>query len=113
MIKIFNKRNYLGDGEYVGRPSLLGNPFKAGRDGTREEVVNNLYRNWLWRQIKSKSLVYDELLRLADVAKNHDLILVCYCFPKLCHANIIKLAIEWINTYGAYSSVGRAQDCGS
>jgi len=29
MISIVNKRVYRGKGVYIGRPSLLGNPFKV------------------------------------------------------------------------------------
>lgn len=29
---------------YIGRPSKWGNPFIIGRDGTREEVIDN-YKN--------------------------------------------------------------------
>lgn len=115
MIIIRNKRVYRGKGEYIGRPSLLGNPFRVGIDGTREEVVNVLYRNWLWCQIKAKSPVYFELERLARSAKDGDLILICWCKLSnkevLCHADVIKNAIEWLNkNYGVCSSVGRAHD---
>ena len=27
MVKVENKRTYKGDGVYIGRPSVLGNPF--------------------------------------------------------------------------------------
>jgi hypothetical protein len=33
-------------GTYIGRPGLWGNPFSIGKDGTREEVVEQ-YRSWL------------------------------------------------------------------
>jgi hypothetical protein len=57
MIRIENKKTYRGEGIYVGRETpgapgnVLGNPFRIGRDGTREEVVEK-YRRWLWEQIK-------------------------------------------------------------
>jgi hypothetical protein len=97
MIFIHNKRNYKGKGIYVGRPSVLGNPFRAGRDGTRDYVVDVLYRNWLWEQIKTNPIVYNELERLAEIARKGDLHLICWCFPLNCHVNIIKSAIEWLN----------------
>ena len=34
-MKVVNKRDYKGPGEYIGRPSCLGNPFHIGRDGNR------------------------------------------------------------------------------
>ena len=39
MIRIENKKTYRGDGVYIGRPSLLGNPFRIGEHGTRAEVI--------------------------------------------------------------------------
>lgn len=39
MIRIENRKTYRGDGVYIGRPSLLGNPFKLGEHGTREKVI--------------------------------------------------------------------------
>ena len=46
MITVANKR--VGAiGEYIGRPSPLGNPFAIGRDGTRDEVIAK-YREWLY-----------------------------------------------------------------
>jgi len=50
MIKIVNRKTHCGEGVYIGRPSLLGNPFQIGRDGTREDVIAK-YRVWLWRRI--------------------------------------------------------------
>jgi hypothetical protein len=31
---------------YIGRPSKWGNPFKIGKDGSREEVIQK-YRQWI------------------------------------------------------------------
>lgn len=66
MIRIENKKTYRGDGVYIGRPSLLGNPFKIGEHGTRDEVIGR-YRIWLWRQINLRGDVYRELQRLAAI----------------------------------------------
>jgi len=64
MITVVNKRYYRGGGVYIGRPSLLGNPFRIGEHGTRKEVIAK-YRVWLWQQIQQQSPIYLELLRLA------------------------------------------------
>jgi len=56
MIRIENKKYYRGVGVYIGRPSLLGNPFKIGKDGTRQEVIQK-YGIWLWEQIKRRGAV--------------------------------------------------------
>ena len=73
MITIENKKTYRGEGIYIGRPSLLGNPYAIGKDGTRQEVIER-YRTWLWRQIKLQGEVYRELQRLAAKAQEGDLI---------------------------------------
>ncbi len=96
MIRIENKKTYRGEGVYIGRPSLLGNPYKIGERGTREEVIQ-CYRAWLWQQIKLRGVVYQELERLATRAKNGDLVLICWCKPANCHGDVIKSAVEWMN----------------
>ena len=98
-IKVVNKRSGT-PGEYVGRPSVLGNPFAIGRDGTREEVIRK-YRAWLWNEISytaNPTPARVELDRLAEKLINDgELTLVCWCAPKPCHADVIASAIEWRN----------------
>jgi len=73
MIHIENKKTYRGDGIYVGRKmpgilgSVLGNPFRIGRDGTRFEVIAK-YRRWLWEQIKLKNEACDFTEKMAQYA---------------------------------------------
>lgn len=78
MAKVVNCRGGNEDWDvYVGRPTIWGNPFKAGRDGTREEVIA-MYRIYL-----KASRLYDMLytLRGKDLA--------CWCAPKPCHADVL------------------------
>lgn len=73
---------------YIGRPSIWGNPFVIGKDGTREEVIEK-YEKWLLGQPNLLSQLYT--LRDKD--------LVCYCSPKLCHGNVLlKLLVGHITT---------------
>jgi hypothetical protein len=44
MIRIENKRTYHGDGPYIGRPSLLGNPYSVTVYGRQEAI--RLYRRF-------------------------------------------------------------------
>jgi hypothetical protein len=105
MIHIENKKTYRGDGIYVGRKmpglpdSLLGNPFRIGRDGTRAEVIAK-YRRWLWEQIKLKKEAYVELRRIAELSRQSDVTLVCWCAPELCHATVIERSVEYLNAIG-------------
>jgi hypothetical protein len=73
------------DAIYVGRPTKFGNPFEIGKDGTREQVVEK-YEIWLKKQP----------VLLAQIKKQlRGVDLVCFCSPKICHADILlKIANE-------------------
>ena len=96
MISVGSRKR--GDiGEYVGRPSPLGNPFRPSEQGVGETL--NKYEVWLKDRIAVwDTKVTDELRRLEEIAKEGDLVLVCFCAPNPCHADVIKRAIEekWI-----------------
>ncbi len=63
---------------YVGRGSHWGNPFRIGRDGTRDEVIEQ-YRYWL--------LNNPELMaRLQEIKATR---LGCYCKPLRCHGDVL------------------------
>ena len=67
-----------GPREYVGRPTIWGNPFVIGRDGSREEVIAK-YEEYLLNEPKL-------LRRLHELRGKH---LVCWCAPKACHADVL------------------------
>lgn len=93
MVTVVNKRNH-STGEYVGRPSILGNPFRMNKESERESVIEK-YRVWLKKQIEEHDpLIVSELSRLKAIADAGDLILVCWCAPKRCHAEVIKEILE-------------------
>jgi hypothetical protein len=79
----------------VGRPSALGNPYVIGRDGTREEVIAR-YAVWLDEQLADPdSRASRSLARLLDSARRVGaLVLLCYCHPQKCHADVIKARLE-------------------
>jgi len=64
---------------YIGRPSIWGNPFSIGKDGTREEVIKK----------------YEEYVRNNKALMNwisllhKDTVLGCWCHPQPCHGDII------------------------
>jgi len=64
---------------YIGRPSAWGNPFRIGRDGTREEVIL-AYRLWLQR--------HPELIEQARRELRGQR-LGCYCAPLPCHGDVL------------------------
>jgi len=82
--KVVNVNNDVFD-VFIGRPSIWGNPFEIGKDGTRKEVIKK-YRVWLNdnESLKSRILELDGK------------ILGCFCAQKACHGNVIIEMIEII-----------------
>lgn len=99
-ITVVNKYKH-NSGEYIGRGSVLGNPFshlpniKATNPvGSREEAVES-YRTYLDLQIENKNPIFlRELTRLAHLSLKQPLFLVCFCAPKACHGDVIKQVLE-------------------
>jgi hypothetical protein len=72
---------------FIGRPSKWGNPFRAGRDGTREECIAK-HAAWIRTQ--------PDLME--SVGELYGKVLGCWCAPKPCHGDtLVALANE---TYG-------------
>jgi len=68
---------------YIGRPSVWGNPFHVGEDGTREEVIEK-YREW----VQEQPYLMDKLHTLRGKT------LGCWCKPKACHGDVLVELIE-------------------
>ena len=81
--KVWNKRNpnCPKDAVYVGRPSKWGNPFKIGRDGEGQEVVDCYRRFYAALNDDARHILNLEELRGQD--------LVCWCAPLPCHADVL------------------------
>ena len=80
MCKVLSKR---ADGippgaVYVGRPSIWGNPYAIGKDGSRTEVIAK-YEAWL--------LANERLMARLHELTGKDL--VCWCAPARCHADVL------------------------
>lgn len=96
MIEIVNKKTHVKtpNDVYIGRPSVLGNPYAIGKHGTRDEVCE-LYAAWLADKVAAKDRkVVGELNRIWKKAKVGKVYLVCWCAPKRCHGDEIKKLIE-------------------
>ena len=106
-IKVINHHHLcLGDNEYIGRGSPLGNPF-SHRDNTkakhkvetRDDAIK-AYAVWLMDRLQEGNQeVISELDRLATIAMSTGkLNLRCYCAPKACHGDVIrKVLLEAID----------------
>ena len=80
--KVLNKKRLrcsVANSVYIGRPSIWGNPFAIGKDGSRDEVIAQ-YEAWLVRQP-------DLMARLGELQGKH---LVCWCAPARCHGDVLK-----------------------
>lgn len=105
MINVVNKYKHkpTQNDVYIGRGSVLGNPFthldlngtKAQvKCETREEAIDS-YEKYLRSKISEKDqAVCDELNRIYLQSKKGEVNLVCFCTPKTCHGDIIKKVVE-------------------
>lgn len=98
---IKNRHNF-DSYEYVGRKcygfpeSILSNPFKITKTCTRKQVIDK-YREYFYQKLKDRDLaVLVEVLKLYKLSMKGDLYLLCWCYPKKCHANVIReYLLEW------------------
>ena len=86
-----------GPGEYIGRPSPLGNPIYLADPNNNDERGKCIagYAGWLADKINhGDTKILAELDRLTSIAIRGDLNIICWCAPKACHGDIIKMLIE-------------------
>jgi len=79
---------FIDNTRFPQNSSNFANPYKIGKDGTREQVLLK-YKNYIIDKLKNKDLVI-ELISLQG--KN----LGCWCCPEMCHGNIL---LELIDKY--------------
>lgn len=65
---------------YIGRPSLFGNPFRIGFDGTRQEVLDR-HENYIYTRPDLIKAIREEL---------QGKILGCHCYPLPCHGDLLS-----------------------
>lgn len=70
----------------IMRPSILGNPFVIGRDGTREEVIEKFREYFKQRISADESLLIDPFCQAVRnlVGKK----IGCCCSPDACHGDV-------------------------
>lgn len=100
--KYHNLKEWMADPQnvYIGRKGVVfieetrfppnssnfANPYKIGKDGTREEVLEK-YRNYITKKLEDSESLRVELASLKG--KN----LGCWCSPEPCHGDILLLLI--------------------
>jgi hypothetical protein len=72
---------------YIGRPSIFGNPYSIGKDGTRKEVIEK-YRIYFYNKILLDKNFYRAICKLKGK------ILGCWCKPEDCHGDIIATYLD-------------------
>lgn len=73
---------------YCGRPSRLGNPYAIGRDGDRQTVCEKCWRDERWlREV-------ERLIEWLKKKQPKQVILGCWCAPKMCHTEEIARRIR-------------------
>ena len=107
-ILVHNARTPLPAGHtpiYVGRKptyraefgadfSILGNPYTIRKHGAREEALV-LYRQWLPLRLHGDTPQARALEALVDrLRAGESLLLICWCAPLACHAEVIKQELE-------------------
>ena len=87
--------------------SPLANPYVVKKDDSNRKEAIELYKKWLWEQMKlgikgNKNLAWEELLKIIDYHRyfGSTVFLMCWCKPKDCHGDVIKKAIEWMIEQG-------------
>lgn len=106
MIEVVNKYKHVPtqDDVYIGRGSVLGNPFTGSKDiantkaqfqvGSREEAIE-AYRDYIRDKVRQGDAgviaALNDIWRKAKKGKVH---LVCFCKPKACHGDVIKEMVE-------------------
>lgn len=103
MINIGNvKYDYSGETYYIGRPSILSNPYPTKKSKFSDKIYSSdeslrLYKRWLWNKIQSKdTLILKTLKNLAS----KDITILCWCVDKQgkgnCHGFIIRDAVDYL-----------------
>lgn len=98
MIRVINKyREKPPHGAInIMRGTVLGNPYRIGRDGNRGDVIAK-YHQHLRQQYRNNQVVRKLLHDLAKrYLKGETLVLVCCCKPMACHGDIVRYAIQKI-----------------
>ena len=106
---VVNKKTHkpTSNDVYIGRPSIWGNPFVIGKDGSRNQVINK-YKILMdtrlgkeyWRSpehaVDVRGRTAEDWLKLLLALDGKNL--VCYCAPQACHGDVLEALIEEMTT---------------
>lgn len=83
---------FINKERFPKQDSIWANPFKIGRDGTRDDVLykyEKLLRDKLYINDVNKAAAYKQ-----DLLKLDGKILGCWCKPEPCHGDVLLKLIE-------------------
>ena len=80
---------FIDNRRFPQKSSIFANPYKIGKDGTRQEILLK-YKDYIVNKLNHDKDLLIELLSLKG--KN----LGCWCCPESCHGNIL---LELIDKY--------------
>lgn len=96
---------YVGRGSKYLKESVLHNSYKVKVYGLKRSL--ELYRIWLNVAIEARHMEYQELIRMLNLLKEHDITLVCFCINSddygddkqelICHGQIIRRALLYLD----------------
>lgn len=72
----------------IDRTTMWGNPFKIGKDGTRDEVIEK-HKKWLNGTDYKDFMQEQRKFVLNNIHELRDKILGCWCKPKRCHGDTL------------------------
>lgn len=79
---------YCGRTPAFGGPDKFANVYRAGRDGTLEQVLAK-YRKYIWQQFLNGIVTVDDLWEMDGR------MLLCHCKPKDCHTDVVADMARW------------------
>lgn len=80
---------FIDNKRFPKTSSKFANPYKIGKDGTRDQVIQK-YKIYIKEKLQNDIALREELIKLKG--KN----LGCWCFPEPCHGNVL---LELIDKY--------------
>ena len=120
-IKVANLK-HTNKGVRCDRGTALGNPFELTHESERDNVIFG-FKRYLWMvlhhniepYIAANDIANDQNLKISRTWKRpsrddiesllteiiglyekENVTLLCWCFPKKCHCDVIKAYIEWL-----------------
>ena len=82
---------FIDNARFPQNSSNFANPYKIGKDGTREEILVK-YKDFITNKLNNDENLVAELLSLKG--KN----LGCWCYPESCHGYTLLELIEQYST---------------